>query len=500
MTGDRLGGALSGCALLATAGLLAFAPPNALMVLLVAAVGGVILLVPALGLALTVGSVPFSGLWALPLGAGSLTWTPLVLGLTAVAWLAHGAGHGWLSAMRRASRQPVLWALAAYVGALLAAAWHAPHLPAALFEVARWLEWGLACLITADLGRRRSVRHLVLVTLLVCSAATAAVAVASPPTSAAAVPFLAAGTPYARAYGTFGQPNPFAAYMNMIWPLGVGLLVLPMLGRDQVPEPVGRSGDGRRPMGRRPSGLAVLALWAATGLGAAAICLVGVVRSWSRGGWLGAAVAAAVMAALVAARAFRRPYSGPQLGALWLALLLVLLALSSGPVTRLPAAVVERVASISTSPGLDAVADAEVHDANFATLERLAHWQAALAMWSQQPWLGQGPGHFELAYARFRLGRWPDPLGHAHNYYLHALAESGLVGLASFLAFLGSAWWVAARAAWQRRFPLPAALGLGVAGVFSAVAVHSLVDNVFVHEMTITLGVLAGLVLATAEA
>ena len=28
-----------------------------------------------------------------------------------------------------------------------------------------------------------------------------------------------------RAHGTFGQPNPFGGYMNMVWPLGAGLLL-----------------------------------------------------------------------------------------------------------------------------------------------------------------------------------------------------------------------------------------------------------------------------------
>ncbi len=169
------------------------------------------------------------------------------------------------------------------------------------------------------------------------------------------------------------------------------------------------------------------------------------------------------------------------------------------PFGRLPTAISQRWATIAVSPKLATVGDAEVNDANYATVERLAHWQAALAMWSEKPWLGQGPGQYELAYARFRLPRWPEPLGHAHNYYLHTLAETGLVGLAAFLAFLGSTLWAAGRIAWRSPTPTARAVSLGAFGVLVGVAVHSLVDNVFVHEMTITLGVLTGLVLARAE-
>lgn len=36
---------------------------------------------------------------------------------------------------------------------------------------------------------------------------------------------LAAGLPFVRAYGTIGQPNSFAGYLNMAWPLALALAV-----------------------------------------------------------------------------------------------------------------------------------------------------------------------------------------------------------------------------------------------------------------------------------
>ncbi len=117
-------------------------------------------------------------------------------------------------------------------------------------------------------------------------------------------------------------------------------------------------------------------------------------------------------------------------------------------------------------------------------------------MWADRPWVGQGPGHYELAYPRYRLPRWPEPLGHAHNLYLHLLAETGLVGLTAYLLLLGSFALVALRAALAPATPLQAALGLGAVGVLAALAFHSLIDNLYVHDLTVQLGLVVGLTVA----
>ena len=44
--------------------------------------------------------------------------------------------------------------------------------------------------------------------------------------------------------------------------------------------------------------------------------------------------------------------------------------------------------------------------------------------------------------------------------------------------------------------PLQRALGLGLLGVLGSVATHAFLDNLFVHEMTVHLGLLLGLCLA----
>jgi O-antigen ligase len=194
------------------------------------------------------------------------------------------------------------------------------------------------------------------------------------------------------------------------------------------------------------------------------------------------------------------PQSARSLSAMRRGAVIALAGLLAGGAERLPGGIVDRLGSIGQTTVVWDVADAEVDDASFATVERVAHWQAAAAMWADAPWLGHGPGQFERLYHRYRLPRWPDALGHAHNYYLHLLAEVGLSGLSMHLAFLAAAAVFAVRRVLAPRTVLQGALALGVVGVLAATAAHSLTDNLYVHDMTVHLGLLLGLTAAAGEA
>jgi O-antigen ligase len=122
----------------------------------------------------------------------------------------------------------------------------------------------------------------------------------------------------------------------------------------------------------------------------------------------------------------------------------------------------------------------------------MAHWQAALAMWTEHPWLGVGIGNYEPVYPRYALPLWPLPLGHAHNYYLNIAAETGIVGLSAYLflwlvALVGA--WRATRRAWGWYW----GVAVGVLGVLVHLSVHNLFDNLFVHSMYLQLAILLGM-------
>jgi len=219
------------------------------------------------------------------------------------------------------------------------------------------------------------------------------------------------------------------------------------------------------------------------GAAAAVIMLASMVMSWSRGGWIGVAAALLVVTVVRSRRAL--------VVAVVIGLVLVYLLLVGGA-QYLPPALLQRVSDfIPYLSGVD-VTRVEVTDANWAIIERMAHWWAAIGMFSDLPWSGVGIGNYPVAYAQYALSHWRDPLGHAHNYYLNLAAETGLVGavayLLLFVACFAQAWRVIKRARGYWR-----GVALGVLGVLVHLSVHNLFDNLYVHSMSIQLALLLGL-------
>jgi len=234
------------------------------------------------------------------------------------------------------------------------------------------------------------------------------------------------------------------------------------------------------------------------------VLAAGLALSWSRGAWLGALAGLIAVGAVWAVAILADEVSDPGARALrrrvfmfgWLAFALVVLFVLFGGFNLLPAAIESRIGSaVATFTTLDA-RGANITDANFATLERVAHWQAAWDMWRDHFWTGIGIGNYEAAYADYGLPKWPSALGHAHNIYFNMAAEIGFIGLLAYLAFVvsavGHSWQVA------RRSSKPAVRGLaiGVLGVLVALAVHNFFDNMYVHGMGVHLALALGLVSA----
>ena len=139
-----------------------------------------------------------------------------------------------------------------------------------------------------------------------------------------------------------------------------------------------------------------------------------------------------------------------------------------------------------------------VTNENFSTVERMAHWQAALDMASAHPVAASGWVTTRSCIPSTRLARWPHALGHAHNDYLNILAETGIIGLV--LALTGWALIVGWTArALSLRPPILHGLALGLLGTWTHLAVHSLFDKLTVNNLFLHIGVMLGL-LALADA
>ncbi len=76
-----------------------------------------------------------------------------------------------------------------------------------------------------------------------------------------------------------------------------------------------------------------------------------------------------------------------------------------------------------------------------SNLERLNRWNSAFRMFQERPVLGFGPGTYSFMYAPYQLSSEKTiistnagDMGNAHSEYIGPLAESGVLGMLSFLA------------------------------------------------------------------
>ncbi|MCB9451769.1 MAG: O-antigen ligase family protein [Anaerolineaceae bacterium] len=274
-----------------------------------------------------------------------------------------------------------------------------------------------------------------------------------------------------RAFGTFGQPNPFGGFMGLLLPLALMMALGYAFRTWRI---------WRAIHTLRSANLA----WSIFYGMAALILLAGLVASWSRGAWMGFVVAAGVMA-----------FSFPR--KLWQSLLLV-----SGGIGLiaimwfghlLPASIVERVNSATAEYfTFSDVRGVDITPENYAVVERLAHWQAALNMSTARTWLGVGLGNYEVVYPEYRLINWKEALGHAHNYYLNILAEAGIIGLLGY----GKAWLMIMWLSWRtRKHPdvLARLVAVGLLGSWTYLSVHHLFDSLYVNNLFVHLGLMLGI-------
>ncbi|MBN1639935.1 MAG: O-antigen ligase family protein [Anaerolineae bacterium] len=410
-------------------------------------------------------AIPFGSLFEVSLGGITVGVTEGLVGLLIVAWAAQRAAR---------LRGPVRWPklalpLAAFVLVAGFSLLSARSLTLAFKELIKWLEVLLVVVIVyngATLAHGRGI----LACLLLAAAAQALLGVYQFLTASGPESFALFGR-YVRAYGTFEQPNPFGGYLGLTAPLALSL-ALGLLASRRTTRRVPHAPPERSIAWLA---LAVLPLLAA-----------GIGMSWSRGAWLGLGAAALSVAALQSRR--------------WAiisvcAVVLVVLATVAGAV---PDLVLGRLTSFVPFVGVSDISAIEVTEANYASLERLAHWQSALDMWRDHPWAGIGFGNYDAAYAQYALPKWPYAMGHAHNYYLNIAAETGLPGLVAYLALWATALLQTWRAARRAQSVHIRALALGALGMVVHLSVHNVVDNLWVHNMYLHVAIVLGLVQASA--
>ena len=247
-------------------------------------------------------------------------------------------------------------------------------------------------------------------------------------------------SPYTgRASGTYISPNNFAGFLEMLLPLAVAYALV----------------------GRVKPLLRALLLYAAVGV------MAGLVVTFSRGGWVAAAVG---LLTLLSVLSCHRNHRLPALG-------LLIIFVAGG--------------AISFTKYLTTTSDDRERSFNPHTIiesdwgVRHDMWCAAVQMWRDHFWWGVGPAHYDYRFREYRPESMQMRPGRAHNDYLNLLADWGTVGGAIVLAGMVA---FGAGLLKTRKYVRPAendfghgmgsrfAFFLGAATGLLALAVHSLVD------------------------
>lgn len=363
-------------------------------------------------------------------------------------------------------------AILALLLAMLASMTVTPSLSLSIKELVKWLEVLVIVLLGAQYIRTR--RQIWLLAVIICLAAISQAVFGYIQYFFNIGPTAFIRDSSLRVYGTFDQPNPYAGYINMALTITLALL---LLGK----------------------GLSIRMLAAIT-----TISLLGVeILSQSKGGWL--ALAVSILFIIIIGL--------PRMQLLIRGLVIALLSLIGSYLAGLiPESL---LTPVWEKAGFLRISFTEPTNDSFANSERLAHWLAGIHMFWDHPFLGVGIGNYAMAYPQYALGRFVDPLGHAHNYYINMAAEAGIFGLLALLFFLTAIFvagsrsykhihrqWMNMQAEQDRsavvRTPLEKlqiskleatltndrALAIGILAAILSVCVHNLVDDLYVHNMT----------------
>lgn len=422
---------------------------------------------PLLAVALMLIAGPWGALENVALGSSLLDSGQLLFLLAVALWLARGV-------LRRRILIPHTFLnlpLALLLGVAALSLLNAPSLTFGFKELLKWIEVALVMWIVVDLAGDSAspagAYRWPLALFLFAGFTQAAIGVWQFGLRGDGPEHFLILERFYRAYGTFEQPNPYGGFMAWNAAVGVGTFVGLIVALWRGKKKPHRSGW----------------MWLLFAGGCAAAASLALLLSWSRGAWLGFAAALAVFLLFWP----RRVWLGPIL----LLAALTLFALG-WQLNLVPAPLANRLTGFAEDVRLGDVRGVDINDANYAVIERLAHWQSAVDMARDNLWLGVGFGNYEPAYGDYALVNWPTPLGHAHNYYLNILAETGVLGTAAYFFFWVAVFWqtlsLLRSLAWPQR-----GVALGLLAAWTALTVHHLLDKLYVNNLYLHLGLMFGI-------
>ncbi|MDP3912829.1 MAG: O-antigen ligase family protein [Bacteroidota bacterium] len=163
------------------------------------------------------------------------------------------------------------------------------------------------------------------------------------------------------------------------------------------------------------------------------ILLMGLILSYARAAWLSMIAAFGVWAVLRLKIRFKPIFI------IFLVVLSVVLVFQKPILMYL-----ERNDTESSANLTEHVSSISNISSDASNLERLNRWSCAISMYKEKPIFGWGPGTYMFNYAPFQITANRTIIstnsadgGNAHSEYLGSMAESGFMGLFSFLILIG---------------------------------------------------------------
>jgi O-antigen ligase len=401
---------------------------------------------------------------------GSITVTRVVFVVTLGIWWM------WLALRddRRFQLTPIGVAVIFFLTATLPSLGAASSISDSLTELGRWGVTLVAFILIVNSVRTRKEMNGLITVMLVAGVFEATLGLVQAYGGIGPVSFNVAGG-LTRAYGTIGMPNSFAGYLNMSLPLALALAVYQW----------GRWASARKvaPYQDRVSFVSFNRLKAPIGMTLVTATLFWtLLTTLSRGAWVGLTFGLLAMGLALGRRA------SAALGVL-LAVSVALLVL--GVAGALPTPVTDRFGQLVGQLTIFDPRGVVPTPDNYNVVSRMVHWQTAGNMFLESPWVGVGIGNYNVLFVRFGVQGWPYSAGHAHNYYLHTLAETGLVGITFYVAMLVTALVVGVRALSRARSAgdtYGEAVVIGALGILVTFMFHNFFENLHVLNMGIHWG------------
>ncbi|GEM_PF-867130 len=197
--------------------------------------------------------------------------------------------------------------------------------------------------------------------------------------------------------------------------------------------------------------------------------------SLSRGGFISLTAGLLFMMILLVKRgAFRRAW--------WIFIVMALLVICALLVFGLEP-LVERLETLKTLGQADA-----------DTESRSLIWQGALHLVSKNIFFGTGPGTFAYSFLPYRPDGFTGRPGHAHNDYLHLLADCGLFAFLVVLGMFAVLIWKGLAVTRKDPKRWEVGVGCGLLAAMFSLAIHSLFDfNFHIPANFMMFGIMSGI-------